>query len=291
MAGTPPQQQAVCKCDECKSTKKTATREVSFNSTTRDSVTKHHQGSVDWDGFAGGADRQNTETASNGSTITRTENFFICTTEGCVRRKIDRWKVREWELRNDPNLNNSEEYREQEKQRINDEENSLRRDEGEFLNQNRATKREVRRGEEMGSRQQDEKGYHSARSERETENTRQSARNSTRQSSRQSRDNGSRSQQSDEQTTANGWGTTDADRASNQTHSNRDAFRGDVDARTNTTQTGNDVFADNVYDEETAADDETATKRDTFQDATDPESLDDDTTETHNRSWSQSRDR
>lgn len=285
MSSTPPQQQAVCTCDECGATKKTATHEVTFSSTTNESKTRHHKGSVDWDGFAGGTDRENTETRSNGSTVKRKENFFICPTEGCVRRKIDRWKAREWELRNDPDLNNSQEYREQEKQRIHEEEESIHRDAEEFLSQNRTTKRGTRRGEEMDYHQQNNEGYNRVRTENETESSRQSASDSARQSDNRSRDNNTQSRQSDQQTTVNGWGIADADRSSSRSGENRDAFRNDVDTRASQTTNGNEAFADNVYDDE----EQTAAERDAFQDSLDPEELDEEETESYNYSHSRSR--
>lgn len=111
MSDTPSQQSSVYICDECGKQKQTASREVTFSSALDGAQT------------------------STGSTITRAKNFFICHTPGCIQRKRDRWKIREWELRNDPTIDNSPEYRAQEKQRINEEEERFREDAERIMNE------------------------------------------------------------------------------------------------------------------------------------------------------------
>jgi hypothetical protein len=327
MSGVPPQQPPVSICEECEQQKKTATREVSFSSTSSGSKTKHHQGKIDYGGTTGGTDRENTQTTSTGRTVKRTENFFICPTEGCVQRKMDRWKAREWELRNDPELNNSSDYRSQEKQRINEEEERLRGDREEFRNQNQTTRIGTRKNGKADSRQQNEEEYQSTSNETKTTASRQSTRDSARQSERRSRDSDGRrsedqtntagwgsdtSSRSDEQTNATGWGSNTSTQSEDQATAAATGWGADDSSRSNeksteqqnnfqdeldmtgaeTTAQGNEAFEQNVN-----ANDANTTKQhqEDMHENLDPEAVEEDQSETVNRSrntsYSQSRRR
>lgn len=287
MSSTPPQQQAVCTCDECGATKKTTTREVSFSSTSGESKGKHHQGSVDWGDYAGETDRKNMETRSNGTTTTRTENFFVCPTPGCVQRKRDRWSAKRWELKNNPNLDDSLEMQDREIERIDEEEERHYRQTRRYSDKGHTSKWREIEGKGKKHREPEKQRYREGMNRIEENSSRQSVRDTMRQSDNRSRDTSAQSRQSDQQTTANGWGAADADRSSTRSGEHRDAFRAAVDTRANQTTNGNEAFADNVYDDEAA----TATGRDDFRDAIDPEELDaekldKEDTETYNHSRS-----
>jgi hypothetical protein len=308
MSDAPPQQPPVNNCEECDQQKKTATREVAFSSTTKDSKTKHRQGTGEFGPLSGDLDRRNSETTSTGSTVKRTENFFICPTPGCSQRTSDRWDARRWELKNDPTLNDSPESQDKEIERIIDEEKEHRKQKERISNRMNSKDWNTDMKEGIKRREQESQRYHNGQSESETKSSRQSTHHSTHQSGDRSRDSDDRSRRSEEQTNATGWGSDtstrsedqataaatgwgadDAPRSNGHSTEQRDDFAAALDMTgAETTAQGNEAFEQNVNANESEA---TNQNREDLHESLDPEAVDEEHSETVDRSRNTSHSR
>lgn len=200
MSGDQSQQQVVYHCEECGKPKRTVTREVTFQSTTKDSKTKHHQGSGDLGPLSGDVNHRDSETMSTGSAVKRTENFFICPTPGCPQRASDRWDARRWEVKNNPTLDDSPEFRNQEMDRVIREEKRNREEAEHVLSEMRAKEGDIIRDEKTRHRRRKEVEYRDVKDKRKTDSSRRSPNDTPEQSNTRNID--ALSDQLDQQTTA-----------------------------------------------------------------------------------------
>lgn len=206
MSGAPPPQQPTC--NECGEQKTTREKTITQRDKTEQEKKKGHHGNVSGGGYGGDYNSENTTLNGQETEDVSKAVFNVCPTPGCAQRGKDRWKVRQWQLENNPKLDNSYESQEHEKQRIKEKEAKLAEDMNDF-SENSQIKNNDRNSKKRES-------YGTSKNNIETYSSHQSVRDSTNQSdtqSHRSREWGDTPDNNDTawseaQAAANGWGTT-----------------------------------------------------------------------------------
>jgi hypothetical protein len=334
MAGAPPPQQPPV-CEECGERKVITTSEFTVAEGEKASEVTNNQGSGDIKvsygpletSTGGGHGNQETETESSTTSLRRTATYPVCVTPDCEQAQKDQDKVSGWERNNDPTQNKTLSGRMTSgtatKQRDETQTRSRRNDAATGMSnqavhdRSRANNVQSQSSERGMSRDQDpprqsneqanadaaewgasrENDHRQDRESRRGSSRRKNSRNRSENTDHHSPNQGRRdhNRRAGKQATADtiGWGADDPSRSNEQSTEQQNNFQDALDMTdAETTAQGNEAFAQNVNANATNT---TKQHQEDMHENLDPEAVEEDQSETVNRSrntsYSQSRRR